>query len=266
VSTRCGKTNKGCVYIDAENSFDKEYAERLGINLEKEHFILIQPNSAEEALGIIEISAQDQNVGLIVLDSVAAMVPTKEAFGAGEVGDSHVGLMARLMTQWVRRITPIMKNKSKCTIILVNQIREQISSSPFVSTHTPGGHALKHAASIRIKLARKSTVKDGSRIGINVIAKVVKNKVAPPYEEAEFHIIGGEGIDATKELVDLLLGNKKIAKAGSWYKDLDGTAIGQGTSSVATWINAHKNIVTELLKDEGLSDIYAGNIGNSQGS
>lgn len=250
------RMGKGVVYIDAENSFQPSYAKKLGLNLDDDSFLLIQPNTAEEALEIIEYAVQDKNVGLVILDSIAAMVPTKESLGQGEIGDVHVGLVARLMTQFSRRIIPTLKNKSNASLLMVNQVRDNIGGGPYSSLQTPGGRALKHAMSVRIKLNRKSTVKDTDNMSIVVAAQIVKNKVAPPYLDCEFSLKLGKGIDNYQEIAELLIANKLIKKAGSWYKDAEGNNLGQGISSVNEWINANNEIISAILLENGISDLY----------
>ena len=249
-------SGRGCIYIDAENSFDPAYADSLGLDRTTDKFILIQPNTAEQALEIVEHVIQNDDVGLVILDSVAGMVPSKESYGEGEIGDVHVGIVARLMTQFVRRITPLLKNKTNAALIMVNQVRDNIGGGPYSSLQTPGGRALKHGMAVRIKVGRKSTIKDTDNMGINVIAQVVKNKVAVPYSSAEFIIRMGKGIDVSAEVTKLLVENKLIKKTGSWYKDADGNTLGQGSSSVDDWINEHADVVEKLLIENGVSPLY----------
>lgn len=256
----------GAVYIDAENSFNTEYATSLGISLSPERLIIVQPGSAEEALSILEQSVQYSSVGIVVLDSVAAMVPTKEAYGQGELGDSHVGLIARIMSQSSRRLTPLMTD-SNATVLMVNQIREQISPMPYVQKNSPGGHALKHAMHVRIYLQRKKTIPDylDGRAAIVTEASIKKNKVSPSFASAEMTIINGVGIDVKAEIVNILAERGLIKKAGSWYKDASGEAIGQGIFSVYEWIDSHEKEIRQLLDDLGVSGIYADKQRNTEG-
>lgn len=251
------KMNKGVVYIDAENSFHPGYAQKIGIDLSQDKFLLIQPDTAEQGLEIVEMAIQDKSVGLVILDSVAAMVPTKESVGQGEIGDSHVGLIARLMTQFSRRITPIMKNKSNSVLLMVNQVRDNISGGPYSSIQTPGGRALKHAMSVRIKVGRKKTVKDTEEMSIVVDAQIVKNKVATPYKECEFSVKLGQGINFAQEMSEILLEEKLVKRSGSWYKDSSGNNIGQGIDSVSSWIADNMDTVKRIMNSRGVSEIYA---------
>lgn len=250
------KLGKGVVYIDAENSFHPVYAQTIGLDLAQDKFLLIQPDTAEQGLEIVEMAVQDKNVGLVILDSIAAMVPTKESVGQGEIGDSHVGLIARLMTQFSRRITPTMKNKSNAVLLMVNQVRENISGGPYASIQTPGGRALKHAMSVRVKVGRKKTVKDTDEMSIVIDAQIVKNKVSMPYKECEFSVKLGKGISFEQEIAEILLEDKIVKKSGSWYKDLDGNNIGQGIDSVISWINSNPKIIIDSLNKRSVSDIY----------
>lgn len=255
-SVMAQKMGLGVVYLDAENSFQPRYAEKLGLCLDKSKFLLVQPDTAENGIEIIEYVVQDKSVGLVILDSIAAMVPTKESYGQGEVGDSHVGLVARLMAQFSRRITPIMKNNTSCALLMVNQVRENIGGGPYSALQTPGGRALKHAMSIRIKLGRKSTVKEVGNASIEIAAQVVKNKLSVPYRECEFDIKLGVGIDNMKEIAEILLEERLVKRSGSWYKDPNGENLGQGITSVYSWIENNKEIVKQILMERNVSDAY----------
>ena len=250
----------GAVYIDAENSFDTEYAKALGVSVEPEDLIVIQPGEAEKALAILEKVIQSPAVGLVVLDSVAAMVPKRESFGEGELGDSHVGLIARLMSQAARRLTPLMA-KSNTALIMVNQIREQIGGSAYVQKESPGGHALKHSMHLRLELKRRSTKTDTPFKGdtsIEILVKIKKTKISSSRDSiAEVMMINGRGIDIKAEISKILLEEGVIKAAGSWYKTEDDKTIGQGVPSLYTWIDNNQEIVLRILKEQGVNPIYA---------
>lgn len=232
------------VYIDVEHSLDLTYAENIGVNLE--NMILTQPDHAEQALGIIEHSI-GLGSKLVILDSVGNLSSHKEAIDEAELGDALVGVIPRLMSQSLRRLIPLT-SKHDATIIYLNQIRAKIGGMGPATTDTPGGYALKHAMTMRIKIARTGTNKNGDEaVSNSTIATVEKNKVAPPYRKAEFDIIFGEGIDYLTEIVHFLSEEGKIKKSGSWYKTADGISIGQGSSSVKEWLKSSTNLYKEAL-------------------
>lgn len=248
-----------CIYIDAENTIDTHYAEKLGVSMDTDKLIIVQPSSAEDALTILEMAVESGEVGLAILDSVAAMVPSREAFGEGEISDSQIGMMARLMGRNTRRLTPLLP-KSNTAVIYVNQVREKISTGRFGGAggkDTPGGWALKHAYSLRIQLNRFSTEKDENTVSaINIIAEIKKNKVAIPYQKAEISIIPGVGIDVRSEIFNILLSTGNLIRAGAWYKDKDGTTIGQGQAAAIQWCEANPDYVNNVLKEQNVSDLY----------
>jgi recombination protein RecA len=229
--------------IDAEHAFDRFYAEKLGVNTDE--LLISQPNNGEEALEIAEQLIRSSAVDLIVIDSVAALTPKKEI--EGDMGDSNVGLHARLMSQALRKLTSAI-SKTNTTCIFINQLREKIGvtfGSPEVTT---GGNALKFYASVRIDIRKGTAIKDGEEVLGNLTkVKVVKNKVAPPFRKAEFDIMYGEGISRPGEIVDLGVDLTIIKKSGSWYSYND-TKLGQGRDSAKNTIKDNPELAEELEK------------------
>ena len=238
--------NKGgtAAFIDAEHSFDPTYAESLGVDLEK--LIISQPDNGEQALEIADRLSRSGKVSLIIIDSVAALTPKAEI--EGEMGDSKMGLHARLMSQALRKMNGSLY-KNKCTIIFINQLRDKIGVMFGNPETTTGGNALKFYASVRLDIRKQSQpIKDGDEaIGSRVKVKVVKNKVAPPFKTAEFDIIYGEGISMVSELIDIAVQKEIIKKAGSWYS-YNETKLGQGKDAVKLILKDNPEIVEEIKK------------------
>jgi len=228
-------------FIDAEHALDPIYAQKLGVDIDR--LIVSQPDTGEQALEIAEALARSGAIDVIVVDSVAALVPKAEI--AGIMGDSHVGLHARLMSQALRKLTSII-NKSNAVAIFINQLREKVGvmyGNPEVTT---GGRALKFYSSVRIDIRKAEVIKDGSNIiGNRTRAKVVKNKVAPPFKEAEFDIMFGEGISKEGSIIDIAAQMDVLQKGGSWYS-YNGERIGQGRDKVKEFLKEHPEITDEI--------------------
>ena len=230
-----------CAFIDAEHALDIQYAKNLGINVED--LLVSQPDTGEQALEIVDMLVSSGSVDLIVVDSVAALTPKAEI--EGEMGDSHMGLQARLMSQGLRKVTGIAK-KSNTTIIFINQIRMKIGVMFGSPETTTGGNALKFYASVRIDIRRIGAIKKGEDvIGNETRAKVIKNKVAPPHKEALFEIIYGEGISKIGEIIEVGAENNIIEKSGSWYS-YNGSKLGQGKENVKDFLKDNKTICDEI--------------------
>jgi len=216
-------------YIDAEHAMDPEYAGKLGVNIDE--LLISQPDSGEQALEIAETLVRSNSVDVIVIDSVAALVPRAEL--DGEMGDSLPGLQARLMSQALRKLTAIVAHSNTC-FIFINQLREKIGVFFGSPETTTGGKALKFYASVRLDIRRIGAIKDGDRhIGNRTKVKVVKNKVAPPFQECEFDIMYGEGISREGDLLDLAVARNIVEKSGAWFS-FDGDRLGQGRENVKT--------------------------------
>lgn len=235
------KAGGTAMFIDAEHAFDPHYAQNLGINLND--LLISQPDTGEQALEIAEILTRSGSVDIVAVDSVAALVPKAEI--AGEMGELQVGLIARLMSQALRKLTSVI-SKSKTCAVFINQIRHKIGVMYGSPETTPGGLALKFHASVRIDIRRIASIKRGDAvIGSRTKVKVVKNKLAPPFRRTEFDIIYGEGISKYGELVDLSVDNKIIQKAGSWYSFGD-ERIGQGRDAVIEFLKENQDITTKI--------------------
>ncbi len=229
-------------FIDAEHALDPKYARSLGVNIEE--LVLSQPDSGEQALEIAEALIKSGAIDIIVIDSVAALVPEAEI--NGEMGDSHVGLQARLMSQAMRKLSGII-NKTKCVAIFINQIREKVGVMYGNPETTPGGRALKFYSTIRLDVRRGEQLKNGSEaVGNKTVVKVVKNKVAPPFKTAEVEIIYGEGISKIGELIDIAVNLGIVNKAGAWFS-YNGEKIGQGRENVKAYLKANPTIYDEIL-------------------
>ena len=242
----CQKTGGRCAFIDAENAIDPVYARNLGVDIDE--LILSQPDSGEQALEITEVLIKSGAIDLVVIDSVAALVPQAEL--DGEMSDSSIGLQARLMSKAMRKLAGVM-NRSNCTAIFINQLREKVGIMFGNPETTPGGRALKFYASVRLDVRRGESLKNGSEvIGNSVKVKVVKNKVAPPFKTATLDIIYGEGISHVDEVINLAVENGIIEKSGAWFS-YQGEKIGQGFATVREFLKNHPEIdaeVTDQLK------------------
>ena len=228
-------------YIDAENAMDPAYAEALGVNIDD--LILSQPNTGEEGLQIADTLISSGAIDIVVVDSVAALVPRAEI--EGEMGDAHVGLQARLMSQALRKLSGTI-SKTKTIAIFINQIREKVGVMFGNPETTPGGRALKFYATIRLEVRRAEQIKQsGDVIGNRVKIKVVKNKVAPPFKVAEVDIMYGKGISQSGELLDMAADKDIVNKAGSWYSYHD-DRIGQGRENAKSYLEEHQDIYTDI--------------------
>lgn len=229
-------------FIDAENAIDPRYAKALGVNIDE--LVLSQPDSGEQALEITEMLIKSGAIDLVVIDSVAALVPQAEL--DGEMSDAHVGLQARLMSKAMRKLAGVM-NRSDCTAIFINQLREKIGVMFGNPETTTGGKALKFYASIRLDVRKGEAIKNGTeQVGNKITVKVVKNKVAPPFKIALIDIMYGQGISRIGELIDLSVENEIIQKSGSWmsYK---GEKIGQGKEAVKAYLDANPVIAETIM-------------------
>lgn len=238
-----------CAFIDAEHALDPEYAEKLGVSIED--LIVSQPDTGEQALEIVDMLVRSGEVGLVIVDSVAALVPKAEI--EGDMGDSHVGLQARLMSQALRKVTGNVKN-TETTVVFINQIRMKIGVMFGNPETTTGGNALKFYSSLRLDIRRTGAVKDGDNIiGNETRVKVVKNKVSPPFKQAEFQILYGAGTNISGELLDFAVKYDIIQKSGAWYSH-NGDKIGQGKNNAQEYLNKNPELATEIrsivLKNE----------------
>ena len=228
-------------FIDAEHAFDRNYAEKLGVDIE--NLIMSQPDNGEQALEIAENLIRSGAIDIVVIDSVAALTPKSEI--EGEMGDSKMGLHARLMSQALRKLTGTI-SKTNCTVFFINQLREKIGVMFGNPETTTGGNALKFYASVRLDIRRSSQIKDGENVvGNRTKVKVVKNKVAPPFKIAEFDIMYGEGISKTGEILDLAVEFEIVKKAGSWFSYGE-TKLGQGRDAVKALIKDNPELADEL--------------------
>ncbi len=236
-------------YIDAENSIDPDYAKVLGVDID--NLILSQPDTGEEALEIVERLAKSGVFSLIVVDSVAALVPQAEL--EGQMTDSSVGLQARMMSKAMRKITGVL-NKNGCTVIFINQLREKVGVIYGNNETTTGGRALKFYSSVRIDIRRSEAIKDGINIIGNVVTiKVVKNKVSPPFKSCKVDIIYGKGISKEGELLDLAIEKGIVKKSGSWY-EVYGQRMGQGRETAKQFLRENSDIFKQL-KDEIINGV-----------
>jgi recombination protein RecA len=235
---RAGKT---CAFIDAEHALDPVYAEKLGVNIEE--LLVSQPDTGEQALEICDALARSGAVDVMVVDSVAALTPKAEI--EGEMGDSHMGLQARMLSQAMRKLTGNLK-QSNCMCIFINQIRMKIGVMFGNPETTTGGNALKFYASVRLDIRRTGSIKDGDEIvGNETRIKVVKNKIAAPFKQAETQIMYGQGFNREGELVDLGVKHKLVEKAGAWYS-YNGDKIGQGKANAGKYLRENPAVATEI--------------------
>ncbi|OUV63814.1 MAG: recombinase RecA [Gammaproteobacteria bacterium TMED119] len=241
VVAECQKLGGTAAFVDAEHALDPGYAEKLGVNVDD--LLVSQPDTGEQALEITDMLVRSGAVDVVIVDSVAALTPRAEI--EGDMGDSHMGLQARLMSQALRKLTGNIK-RSNTMVIFINQIRMKIGVMFGNPETTTGGNALKFYSSVRLDIRRIGSIKKGDEIlGNETRVKVVKNKLAPPFKQAEFEILYGEGISRLGELIDLGVKNEMVKKAGAWYsykKD----RIGQGKENAKTYLKEHPEIATEL--------------------
>ena len=230
-------------FVDAEHALDPVYAKNIGVDIDE--LYISQPDSGDQALEITETMVRSGAIDIIVVDSVAALVPRQEI--EGDMGDSHVGLQARLMSQALRKLTPVI-SKSNCIVIFINQLREKVGVMFGNPETTTGGRALKFYASVRMDVRRIETLKQGGEmVGNRTRIKVVKNKIAPPFKEAEFDIMFGKGISKEGDILDLATSINAVNKSGAWYA-YNGDKIGQGRENAKTYLREHPEIMEELEK------------------
>ena len=228
-------------FIDAEHALDPVYAKNIGVDIDE--LYISQPDSGDQALEIAETMVRSGAIDIIVIDSVAALVPRQEI--EGDMGDSHVGLQARLMSQALRKLTPVI-SKSNCVVIFINQLREKVGVMFGNPETTTGGRALKFYASVRMDVRRIETLKQsGEMVGNRTRIKIVKNKIAPPFKEAEFDIMFGKGISRAGDILDLATGIDLVRKSGAWYA-YEGEKIGQGRDNAKAYLEAHPEVMEEL--------------------
>lgn len=243
VIAQAQKVGATCAFVDAEHALDPEYAGKLGVNVDD--LLVSQPDTGEQALEITDMLVRSNAVDVIIVDSVAALVPKAEI--EGDMGDMHVGLQARLMSQALRKITGNIKN-ANCLVIFINQIRMKIGVMFGSPETTTGGNALKFYASVRLDIRRTGSVKEGDDVvGSETRVKIVKNKVAPPFRQAEFQILYGKGIYINGEIIDLSVGAGLVEKAGAWYS-YKGDKIGQGKANAAKYLADNPEVADELQR------------------
>ena len=228
-------------FIDAEHALDPVYAKNIGVDID--NLYISQPDSGEQALEITETMVRSGAVDIVIVDSVAALVPKAEI--DGDMGDSHVGLQARLMSQALRKLTAVI-SKSNCIVLFINQLREKVGVMFGNPETTTGGRALKFYASVRMDVRRIETLKQsGEMVGNRTRVKIVKNKIAPPFKEAEFDIMFGKGISRAGDILDLAAGIDLVKKSGAWYA-YEGEKIGQGRENAKSYLETHPEVMEEL--------------------
>jgi recombination protein RecA len=256
------KAGKTCAFVDAEHALDPTYAEKLGVDVDE--LLVSQPDTGEQALEITDMLVRSGAVDVIIIDSVAALTPKAEI--EGDMGDSHMGLQARLMSQALRKITGNIKN-ANCLVIFINQIRMKIGVMFGNPETTTGGNALKFYASVRLDIRRTGAVKQGDEVvGNETRVKVVKNKVSPPFKQAEFQIMYGKGIYHMGEVIDLGVKEGLVEKAGAWYS-YQGSKIGQGKANSAAFLEEHREIADEiegLIREKHMPKFEAKDSGTSE--
>lgn len=248
-------------FVDAEHALDPVYAKHLGVDID--NLIVSQPDTGEQALEIAEALVRSGAIDIIVIDSVAALVPKAEI--DGDMGDSHVGLQARLMSQALRKLASVI-NKSKSVIVFINQLREKIGVMFGNPETTPGGRALKFYSSVRLDIRKIETMKqDGEVVGNRAKVKVVKNKVAPPFREAEFDIVYGKGISKVGNILDLGVNLDIVNKSGAWFS-YNGERIGQGRENAKRYLEEHPNITAEIEKRvrDSFSEAFEKSLGDEE--
>lgn len=237
------KAGGTAAYVDAEHALDPAYAKRLGVNTDT--LLISQPDSGEQALEVVETLVRSNAVDIIVVDSVAALVPQAEI--EGDMGDAHMGLQARLMSQALRKLTGVI-SRSKTTVVFVNQLRMKIGVMFGNPETTTGGNALKFYASVRMDIRRQAQIKQGDEvIGNHVRVKVVKNKVAPPFREAEFDIMYNQGISREGDVIDLAVAHEVVDKSGAWY-EYKGEKIAQGREAAKKYLAENPKVFDEIAK------------------
>jgi len=248
------KAGGTCAFVDAEHALDPIYAEKLGVNVDD--LIISQPDTGEQALEVADMLVRSGAVDVLVVDSVAALTPKAEI--EGEMGDHHVGLQARLMSQALRKITGNIKN-ANCLAIFINQIRMKIGVMFGNPETTTGGNALKFYSSVRLDIRRIGAVKDGDEVvGSDTRVKVVKNKVAPPFKQTEFQIMYGKGINRMGEIIDYAVKLGYVEKAGAWYS-YQGDKIGQGKANAMQYLRDHPEVAT-LLESKIKAELLGGDV------
>ncbi len=237
----CQRNGGTAAFVDAEHALDPIYAQKLGVNVEE--LLVSQPDNGEQALEITDMLVRSGAVDMVVVDSVAALTPRAEI--EGDMGDSHMGLQARLMSQALRKLTGNIK-RSNCMVVFINQIRMKIGVMFGSPETTTGGNALKFYSSVRLDIRRIGSLKKGDEIlGNETRVKIIKNKVAPPFRQCEFDILYGEGISRLGEIIDLGVQAGIVEKAGAWYS-YDGTRIGQGKENVRLWLKENTAVADEI--------------------